>query len=302
MKHKIRTLIEYTICWSLLKFLGRLPKRAARSLCSALTSLIPWILPKKIDIAHINLSIAFPELSKKQRDQIIRNMLQQLGWMVAEFAHFPYLNEHTIADTLTIEGYEHYTAAISKGKGFLFLSAHTSAWELIAFAFYKKSHHSFVRKIRNRLVDELISNYRSHSGLHFIDRDHSAKPLIKILRNNGGIGMIADQNSMYNGVFVDFFGKAASTTTGIARLALHTEATLLPGFIRWDQSTEKYIMRFEPAVELIRTGDKEADILANTAKFQKIIEQHIRNYPDQWLWIHKRWKTRPEGEDPIYPN
>lgn len=102
------------------------------------------------------------------------------------------------------------------------------------------------------------------------------------------------------GVFVDFFGIPACTASGLARIALRTDAAVVPGFAIWDRALGKYRLRFDPAVELIRSGDVEADIIANTQKVTKIIEDYVRRYPDQWLWVHRRWKTRPEGERPRY--
>jgi KDO2-lipid IV(A) lauroyltransferase len=102
------------------------------------------------------------------------------------------------------------------------------------------------------------------------------------------------------GVFVDFFGKSACTTTGIARVALHTGAAVVPGYAYWDASIGKYRLRFEPAVELIRTGNTERDIFVNTQRFAKVIEEIIRKYPEQWVWVHARWKVRPKGEPELY--
>jgi KDO2-lipid IV(A) lauroyltransferase len=101
-------------------------------------------------------------------------------------------------------------------------------------------------------------------------------------------------------VFVDFFGKPASTTTGIARVALHTDAAVVPGYAIWDEGIGKYRLKFEPAVELIRTGDTERDVLENTQRFTKVIESIIRKYPEQWVWVHGRWNVRPKGEPPVY--
>jgi KDO2-lipid IV(A) lauroyltransferase len=102
------------------------------------------------------------------------------------------------------------------------------------------------------------------------------------------------------GVFVDFFGFQACTASGLARVALRTDAAVVPAFAIWDEHLGKYRMRFDPPLELIRTGDEEADTITNTALFTKVIEGFIRRYPDQWLWVHRRWKTRPEGQPPIY--
>jgi KDO2-lipid IV(A) lauroyltransferase len=115
------------------------------------------------------------------------------------------------------------------------------------------------------------------------------------------VGILADQNTMpEEGVFVDFFGMPACTTTGLARVALHTGAAVVPGYVYWDPQLEKYHLRFEPPVELTRTGNMNRDILENTQKFTKVLEEIIRKYPDQWVWLHGRWNTRPPGEPPLY--
>jgi KDO2-lipid IV(A) lauroyltransferase len=116
------------------------------------------------------------------------------------------------------------------------------------------------------------------------------------------VGVLIDQNtSLEEGVFVDFFGVPACTTSGLARIALRTEATVVPGFLFWDEHMRKYRLRFEPAIELQRTSDEPRDIVENTARFTRAVEEYARRHPDQWLWVHKRWRTRPPGEKPIYP-
>jgi len=115
------------------------------------------------------------------------------------------------------------------------------------------------------------------------------------------VGILADQNTMpEEGVFVEFFGTPACTTTGIARVALHTDAAVVPGYAVWDERLGKYRLRFEPAIELARTGDPERDVLVNTQKFTTVIEEIIRKYPEQWVWVHARWKMRPKGEPDLY--
>jgi KDO2-lipid IV(A) lauroyltransferase len=141
------------------------------------------------------------------------------------------------------------------------------------------------------------------SGNQPIDKGRSARAMLGILRTGGTIGVLIDQNtSPDEGVFVDFFGVPACTTTGLARLAMKTDAAVVPGFLYWDDRIRKYRLRFEPAVELVRSGNDEQDIAANTARFHHYIEHFARQHPDQWLWVHKRWKTRPPGEKPIYTN
>src|SRR5262249_55875527 len=147
--------------------------------------------------------------------------------------------------------------------------------------------HYMARPIDNRRVDALVNRYRSLSGNRPIFKNESARSMLKILKEAGTIGILADQNTMpQEGVFVDFFGKAACTTTGIARVALHTGAAVVPGYAVWDESIQKYRLQFEPAVELARSGNLEQDVFVNTQRFAKVLEGIIRNYPEQWIWVH----------------
>jgi KDO2-lipid IV(A) lauroyltransferase len=162
--------------------------------------------------------------------------------------------------------------------------------------------HFLVRPIDNARVDALVNRYRCLSGNTSVGKNQSARAILKILRDGGTVGILADQNtSTEEGVFVDFFGIPACTTTGLARLALHTGAPVVPGYILWDATLRKYRLRFEPAIELVRFGDEAKDICENTARFTRVIEDFARRHPDQWLWVHPRWKTRPPGEKPVYP-
>jgi len=185
----------------------------------------------------------------------------------------------------------------------LYLTGHIGAWELSSFAhaLYGFPLHFMARRIDNQRIDALVNGYRCLSGNRPIFKNESARMMLKVLKEAGTVGILADQNTMPDeAMFVDFFGKPASTTTGIARVALHTGATVVPGYAVWDERSRKYRLRFEPPVELIRTGDRGRDVLENTKKFTKVIEEIVRKYPEQWVWVHGRWNTRPKGEPSLY--
>jgi KDO2-lipid IV(A) lauroyltransferase len=157
------------------------------------------------------------------------------------------------------------------------------------------------RPLDNGPLDALVNEYRGLSGNKPIFKNESARQILRVLKGAGTVGILADQNTMpEEGVWVDFFGTPACTTTGIARVALHTDAAVVPGYAYWDESLRKYRLRFEPPVELVRSGDNERDVLENTRRFSKVIEKIIREHPEQWVWVHARWKNRPKGEPPIY--
>lgn len=295
--------LQYAAVWLILKGLGVLPRSLARSTAVGVTRLLYALLPKLRKTAEVNLRIAFPEWGDAQRKALIRAMLRNLGWMAAEFARFPKYTKENIEQFVVLDGHENFLEAQRHGKGVLILTGHIGAWELSSFAhaLYGFPLHYTARPIENSKIDALVNGYRCRAGNRPIFKHESARAMLKILKDAGTIGILADQNTMpEEAVFVDFFGKTASTTTGIARVALHTDAAVVPGYAVWDESLRKYRLRFEPSVGLIRTGDPERDILENTREFTKVLEEIIRKYPDQWVWLHGRWNTRPQGEPPLY--
>lgn len=299
----VRERLEYAAVWLLLKLVGAIPRPLARFAGARTAALLFWMRPPLRRAAAENLSLAFPEWSSKQRRASIRGMVRQLGWMAAEFAHFPKLTKSNIDRVVLLEGFENFATAQARGKGVLFLTGHMSAWELAPFAqaLYGNPLHFLVRPIDNPRVDALITKYRCLTGNRPIDKNQSARSVLKVLRDKGTVGILADQNTgLSEGVFVDFFGIPACSTAGLARFALRTEAAVVPVFVHWDDATRKYRLCFYPEVELVRTGDDATDVRENTQRFTREIENYVRRYPDQWLWVHRRWKTRPPGEPPVY--
>ena len=300
----MREWLEYAAAWAGLKILGLLPRGVARFVGASVVTLAYAIRTPLRRAADFNLLLAFPDSNDAQRKKVVLGMVRQIGWMAAEFARFPkYVRGH-IERVVVVDGAENFEAARQRGSGVLFLTGHMSAWELAPFAHALYGHplHFLVRPIKNRRVDELINRYRCLSGNRPIEKNKSARMILKVLGDGGTVGILADHNTAREeGVFVNLFGVQACMTSGIARIALRTGAAVVPGFLCWDSARKIYRLQFQPAVELARTGNEEADVLENTARFAHVIENYIREHPDQWLWVHKRWKTRPSGEDSIYP-
>jgi len=299
----MREWFEYAAVWLIIKGLGVFPRSVARGFAVVVMRLFYLLLPRLRKTAEANLRIAFPDWNEAQRKAVISGMLRNLGWMAAEFARFPKYTKQNIGQIVVLDGHENFLEGQRRGKGVLYLTGHIGAWELSSFAHALYGHplHYMARQIENRRIDSLVNAYRCLSGNQPIFKNESARVTLKVLKEAGTIGILADQNTMpQEAVFVDFFGKAASTTTGIARLALHTDVSVVPGYAVWDEVLRKYRLCFEPPVELIRTGDAERDVLENTQKFTKVLEEIIRKYPEQWVWVHGRWNTRPGGEPPLY--
>jgi len=300
----MREWLEYAVAWTGLKLLGLLPRTAARWVGAAFASVAYAFRTPLRRAAMFNLHLAFPDWSEAKRESIIRGMIRQIGWMAGEFSQFPRYTPQNIERIVVLDGSENFDAGQRRGKGVLFLTGHMSAWELSSFAHALYGHplHFLVRPISNSRVDSLINRYRCLSGNLPIDKNKSARAILKVLAEGGTVGILSDHNTaLEEGVFVNFFGIPASTTSGLARIALRTDAAVVPGFLFWDDSLRKYRLRFEPPVELLRSGDEEVDVRENTQRFTSVIEDYVRAHPDQWLWVHKRWKTRPPGEPPIYP-
>lgn len=295
--------LAYAVVWCLLTLTSAFPRPAARAMAVMLARLLFALTPKLRKTAEFNLELAFPQWTAPQRENTIRGMIHSLGWMAAEFAHMPRYTRNNIKDVIVLDGHENFLEGQRRGKGVLFLTAHMGAWELSSYAhaLYGYPLHYMARPLDNARLDALVNRYRSRSGNSPIFKNESARAMLKILKDAGTIGILADQNTMRGeGAFVDFFGTPACTTTGIARVALHTGASVVPGYAVWDESLKKYRLRFEPPLELIRTGDTERDVVENTQRFAKVTEEIIRKHPEQWVWVHARWKTRPAGDPPLY--
>jgi KDO2-lipid IV(A) lauroyltransferase len=242
-------------------------------------------------------------MNRRERRRILRGTYISLGRQLAEVCLFPRYTRENVSEIVVYEGFENFERAYARRKGVLFLTAHLGAWELSAFAHSLQGHPLAIvmRSLDNARVDRLIQSYRTTHGNRTVDKDDFVRGLLAAMRDGETVGILMDTNmTPPQGVFVDFFGIPACTASGLARIALRTDAAVVPAFTVWDAKLRKYILRFDAAVELVRTGDDQADVVANTAKFTKVIEDYVRRYPDQWLWVHRRWKTRPEGQPSLY--
>jgi len=299
----MRRKLEYAAAWPFIKILGILPRPLSRAFAIALSQLVYLLHFRLRQVGMRNLAMAFPEKSNAERARILRGEFTSLGRQLAELCQFPRYTPQNVDQVVVYDGLENYERAYARGKGVLFLTAHFGGWELSAFAHSLHGHwlHIVMRPMDNVYLDRMIRRYRTMHGNRTVDKDDFVRGLLAAMKAGEVVGILMDTNmTPPQGIFVNFFGIPACTASGLARIALRTDAAVVPAFTIWDAALGKYRLRFDPALELIRTGELEADIAANTQRFTNVIEDYVRQYPDQWLWVHRRWKTRPEGQPPLY--
>jgi KDO2-lipid IV(A) lauroyltransferase len=309
----MRQRLEYITILLLVRGMGALPQSWARALGAGLGALAFVFTSRLRRTGERNLQIAYPPSNCPPTDapqndaawrrRILRDLYRNLGLHLAEFCLMPRYTRESTQSFICYAGLEHYLAAQEEGRGVLVVTGHLGLWELSSF------YHSLmgypmsmvIRRLDNPLVDRLVNGIRCLHGNTVLHKDDFARGLLEAMRKGHTVGILMDTNmTPPQGVFVNFFGTPACTASGLARVAMHTEAAILPGFLTWREEEKKYVLEFGERLELVCTGNDELDIVTNTQICTTAIEQWIRRYPEQWLWVHRRWKTRPPGEPSLY--
>jgi len=273
------------------------PRWAADRLGAFYANLLDAAVPRLRRTAERNLTLAYPEKDKAWRKQIIRGVFASIGRLLVSFARLPRITYSNVGEWIRYEGLEHYKRARERGAPVLFATAHLGNWELSAYAhaLLTEPLNVVVRPLDNPRIDAIVEKRRALSGNVLLSKREFARSILQALRQSETVGILVDQNSSAeNGAFVPFFGTPACANLTFAKIAARSGADVIPGFATWSAEERKYILRFYPAVLI--TGDAVED----TRRIQAAIEAAIRETPDQWLWIHRRWKTRPEGEKSLY--
>lgn len=287
----MRHALEYVLFRLALFSLAWLPRPLAYAGARAQVKLLEWFVPRLKRVARRNLEMAGLD------PRLTGGVFASIARMLVTFAKFPRLSRDNVGDWIRYQGLEHFTRARDRGRGVLVATAHLGNWELSAFAhaWLTGPMHIVVRPLDNPYVDALVERYRALSGNRIIRKRDAAREILRALRAGQAVGILIDQNTTpAEGVFVDFFGRKACAGAAFVKFAHRTGAAVVPGYALWSARERRYLLRFYPEIEM--SGDVEAD----TQRLHSHLELVIREYPDQWLWIHRRWKTRPPGEAPLY--
>ena len=288
---------EYAVARALVWILRVCPLGASNGFARAAMRVLDAIVPRLRRVALTNLSFAFPELEAKRHNEIIDGVFRSIARLLVSLARFPALNRSNISEWISYEGLDNYLEAKQDGRGVLIATAHLGNWELSAFAhaLMTEPMNVMVRPLDNPFIDRLVEERRTLSGNRLIHKRDAARAVLKALGNNEPVGVRIDQNtSMSEGVFINFFGKLACAGSAFVKFAHHSRAIVIPGFALWNENSRRYVLRFYPRIPM------SGDVGADTQRIHSAIEQIIREWPDQWMWIHRRWRTRPPGEPPLY--
>lgn len=306
-KSKVQIRAEYIVARLLLGALGLLPRGAAVTVSIGLARLCYRLLGPLRKTGIRNLEVAFPEKTGAERVRLLKGTFDSLGRVLGEMSQFrkttPANIERIVDFALDEETQALYRRVKEEKRGVLITTGHLGNWELLVFAFaaLHEPISYLARPLDNPLIENLTVRIRTRFGNTPINKSNSAMAAVKLLRKGGILGVLADVNAHpKEGVFVPFFGVDACTSAGPAMLALRTDALIVPFFCVYDHQEKRYKIVRGDILEPVKTGDRERDILETTRLYTAEIERIIRQYPDQWLWIHKRWKSRPKGKPGLY--
>ena len=299
----LRARLEYGALRVVVWTLASVPRPIALWLGRAVGRLALLLAGRLREVGRTNLRIAFPSVGKQERDLILRAAFAALGTQLVEFCRMRGYTRDDVERLIRYEGFEHLERAAARGCGVLILTGHLGAWELSSFSHSLMGHPMgmVIRRLDNPLVDAFVNGVRCLHGNRVLHKDDFARGLLSEMRAGRTVGILMDTNmTPPQGIFVPFFGVQACTASGAARIAQRTGAAVLPGFLLWEQAEGRYVLRFGEEIEVARTEDAEEDTRRNTARFTAVLESYVRRYPEQWLWMHRRWKTRPPGEAGLY--
>lgn len=302
-RSKIQNKAELVALRSLIGTIGALPLVTSMRFGKSVGRFFAKRFPKLRKTGRRNLEIAMPELSSEDKDRIVLGTFESLGRHLGFVSHFRKFQHEDVRDLVEVVGLGNFEEAYARGNGILFFTGHFGSWEVFNLlpAAFGYGMNILVRRIDNPLVEGFVDEMRTRFGSVTLDKTKSARTMFRVLKKGELLGILADLNVQEKeGVFVDFFGVPASTTTSIAKLALATGAAIVPAFAVWEEEKQKYVVYVEPEIKYDPNDNSDAAVQRLTQEITSVVEKFVRRYPEQWLWIHKRWNTRPKGEKELY--
>jgi len=293
---------EYWLARAVLGLFRALPISSGITFACVMARFGFWF-PKLKRTGERNLQLAFPNSSEAERRRLLLGSFENLGRLLPIFSRFRKNKGDHLKDLIECEGLDRLQAAMQKQRGVILFTGHVGAWELSSFglSLFGYPLSFLVRRIDNPKIEAMVDRARRSRGNRTIDKTSAAREMLQILRDGGTLGILVDLNTLdREAIFVDFFGRPASTTFIVAKLALRTGAEVLPVFAPWDPQRRRFTLIVDEPLEIERTGDEDEDVRRLTQQYTRVVEDYVRRYPDQWLWIHRRWKTRPSGEKNLY--
>src|SRR2546425_7051128 len=301
-KSNLQIDLEYGVVRFMLAVFASMPLRVALRIGASLAVCFSWCAGRLRRTGERNLEIAFPELSIGERRLLLRRTFGNLGRLLGVFSQFTKQPENLL-EIVDRDGFEYLAAAKQAGRGIILFTGHVGAWELSSFglSLFGYPLSFLVRRIDNPKIEALVDRVRTRLGNRTIGKRSAAREILRILQGGGTLGILVDLNTQEReGIFVDFFGVKASTTFLVAKLALRTNSEVLPVFAPWNRAQQRFLLKIDEPLKIVRSGNEEEDVRRLTQALTSVVEKYVRRYPDQWLWIHRRWKTRPPGESEIY--
>ena len=297
-QRRLQTRLGNAAVLAMARHLGRIPERRGHRVGAAVGTMLRRLSPRHYRIVLANLRQAFgEEREERELHALARACYAHLGKCLMEFIRLPKMGREEVKRIAEFQGAEHIEAALARGKGAILLTGHLGNWEMAGARIAAEGFPvvAIARAQRDSAITDYILKTREATGMKLYHRESAVRASLLALRSNELVGMLMDQNAGDDGVFVDFFGRLASTAPGASVFALKTEAAVLPTF-GYRKPDNTHVITIDAPVPLIRTGDHRRDVLENTARYTKVVEEKIRAHPEQWFWLHKRWKSRPPGE------
>ncbi len=301
----IRRWIVYRFSVLCLFLGGKLEIKTGRRLGTMLGRLVFYLYAPERKKANNGLRIAFPEKTDRERRILARKSFENCGKSFFEFIYYSQKKHLPLDDLIEVEGLEHFDEALSRGKGVVSVTAHIGNWELAGMVMARKGYPitAIAREINNEGINRLMMEIHQEYGIETILRKNdwgTLKRITQVLRDNRLLAVLIDQDARVPGVFVDFFGKPARTPSGPVAMALTTGAALVTGFIV-RETDDRHRLIIKP-VPLKKVGKRGENIIYNTWVLTQMVEEIIRRYPDQWVWMHRRWKRQPKENERSYPS